>query len=461
MNVLLVEDEKITRISLTNTLKDEGFNVEACETGNEAIQKLATKNYDIIITDLRLPGKTGLEILETAKKNNPNTKVILMTAYATLETAVKAIKLGAYDYLIKPFSPDKLIVTLNHIQTFQNVVSENINLKKRLNLFENRQIITANPQMLKLVETIKIVAQNDFTVLIEGESGSGKELVARNLHFYSPRVKHNFIAVNCSSIPESLLESELFGFEKGSFTGANKTHQGYFERANGGSIFLDDIDDLPLALQAKLLRVLQEKEIVRIGGSKPIKIDVRVIVATKTDLMKLVEEEKFRKDLYYRLNIIPIKIPPLRERKDDIPLLIEHFFEKYGVKEKLSLLTPQILQKLKDYNWPGNVRELENFIERLIAISDIPGWEEEILSGLKSQDAIKESVNEETTIKDSEEEVPNYPKYQEFIREKELEIFSWALNKTKGNISKAAELLGLPRTTLRSKLGNYKDELNF
>ncbi len=452
MNGLLVEDERITRISLTNTLKDEGFNVESCETGNEAIQKLATNDYDIVITDLRLPGKNGLEILETAKKNNPNTKVILMTAYATLETAVKAIKLGAYDYLIKPFSPDKLIVTLNHIRTFQNVVSENIKLKKRLNFFENRQIITANPRMLKLVDTIKIVAQNDFTALIEGESGSGKELVARNLHFYSPRVKNNFIAVNCSSIPESLLESELFGFEKGSFTGANKTHQGYFERANGGSIFLDDIDDFPLVLQTKLLRVLQEKEIVRIGGSKPIKIDVRVIVATKTNLMNLIEQGKFRKDLYYRLNIIPLKIPPLRERKDDIPLLVEHFFEKYGVKEKLSLLTPQILQKLKNYNWPGNVRELENFIERLIAISDIPGWEEEILSGLKSQNEIKGTVNKETMFNKNIEEIADYPKYHEFIRRNELEIINWALEKSGGNISKAASLLDLPRTTFRSKL---------
>ncbi len=446
LKLLLVEDEKITRITLANTLADEGYDVTDCETGEEGINALKNQAFDIVVTDLRLPKIGGLEILEKAKEINPDCKVIVMTAYASVETAIKALKLGAYDYLIKPFSPDKLITTLNHIRNYKEVLDENIRLKQRLHLFENRKIIGANPQMLKLLETVKAVAKNDYTVLIKGESGTGKELIARALHFYSPRVDKEFVPVNCSAIPDTLLESELFGYEKGAFTGANKTHIGVFERADGGTIFLDDIDDFPLHLQVKLLRVLQEKEITRVGGSKPIKINVRVIVATKTDLKKLVDEKKFRQDLFYRLNIIPLEIPALRERKDDIPLLAEHFFIKHGAKEKISLLDEKLLEKMLAYDWPGNVRELENFIERVIALSDIAGWEKELFASLE---AGKIEVSRDEKIPEREQ---NYPSYNEFIHEKEIEIFTWALEKAKGNISKAAELLDLPRSTFRSKL---------
>ena len=451
MKLLLVEDEKITRITLANTLKDEGYEVTACETGEKGLQELNKSEFDIVVTDLRLPKISGLEILEQAKKNNPDCKVIVMTAYASVETAVKALKLGAYDYLIKPFSPDKLITTLNHIRNFKQVVDENVKLKQRLGLFKDRKIIGANPQMLKLLETVKAVAKNDYTVLIQGESGTGKELIARALHFYSPRVDKEFVAVNCSAIPDTLLESELFGYEKGAFTGANKTHQGLFERADGGTIFLDDIDDFPLHLQVKLLRVLQEKEITRVGGSANIKINVRVIVATKTDLKAMVESGKFRQDLFYRLNIIPLKIPPLRERKDDIQLLAEHFFIKNGAKEKIALLNGRLLEKMINYDWPGNVRELENFIERLIALSDIPGWERELLSALESKPFQKAEENKNNAEK-------SFPPFNEYIKEKELEIINWALEKARGNISKAAELVQLPRSTFRSKMEKYNIE---
>ena len=451
MKLLLVEDEKITRITLANTLKDEGYEVTACETGEKGLQELNRSEFDIVVTDLRLPKISGLEILEQAKKNNPDCKVIVMTAYASVETAVKALKLGAYDYLIKPFSPDKLITTLNHIRNFKQVVDENVKLKQRLGLFKDRKIIGANPQMLKLLETVKAVAKNDYTVLIQGESGTGKELIARALHFYSPRVDKEFVAVNCSAIPDTLLESELFGYEKGAFTGANKTHQGLFERADGGTIFLDDIDDFPLHLQVKLLRVLQEKEITRVGGSTNIKINVRVIVATKTDLKAMVESGKFRQDLFYRLNIIPLKIPPLRERKDDIQLLAEHFFIKNGAKEKIALLNGRLLEKMLNYDWPGNVRELENFIERLIALSDIPGWERELLSALESKPFRKAEENENNAEK-------SFPPFNEYIKEKELEIINWALEKARGNISRAAELVQLPRSTFRSKMEKYNIE---
>ncbi len=446
MKLLLVEDEKITRITLANTLADEGYDVVSCESGEEAVRELKNKNFEIIVTDLRLPKIGGLEILETAKKINPESKVIVMTAYASVETAIKALKLGAYDYLIKPFSPDKLLTTLEHIRNYKKVLDENQRLKQRLGLFENRKIIGSNPQMLKLLETVKAVAKNDYTALIQGESGTGKELIARALHFYSPRVDNEFIPVNCSAIPDTLLESELFGYEKGAFTGASKTHSGLFERADGGTIFLDDIDDFPLHLQVKLLRVLQEKEITRVGGSKTLKVNVRVIVATKTDLKELVDSGKFRQDLFYRLNIIPLKIPPLRERKEDIPLLVEHFFIKHGAKEKISLIDEILLKKMTEYDWPGNVRELENFVERIIALSDIPGWQKELFAAL---DANKTAVIKEQTQKNGKRE---YPSYNDFILEKETEILTWALEKAGGNISKAAELIGLPRSTLRSKL---------
>ena len=444
MRILLVEDEKITRITLTQTLAKEGYDVTSSEDGRFGLTLLQTQLFDVLITDLRLPGVNGMELLKTAKERTPNCVVILMTAYATVENAVEALKLGAYDYLTKPFTPDKILSMLSHIRELHLVMDENKELKKRLESFENRTIVGRSPQMEKLQHTIHSVAAREYTVLIEGESGTGKELVARALHFHSSRKDHPFITINCAAIPESLLESELFGHEKGAFTGAIRRHVGYFERANGGTIFIDDIDDFPFNLQVKLLRVLQEREIIRVGGTASTAVDVRVICATKVDLKERVAQNLFREDLFYRLDIIRIKIPPLRERPEDLLPLLTHFFEKHGSPDKQKLLTVDVLSLLQSYTWPGNVRELENLAERLIALSET----------LPPEEIVRESIS----LRRAKQEDPvqkggGYPPYGEFIKQKESEIIAWALNRTNHNISAAAELLGLPRSTLRSKLG--------
>jgi len=445
MKILLVEDEKITRITLTQTLAKEGYDVTSSEDGRFGLTLLQTQLFDILITDLRLPGVNGMELLKTAKERSPNCVVILMTAYATVENAVEALKLGAYDYLTKPFTPDKLLSMLSHIHELHLIMDENKELKKRLESFESRTIVGKSPQMDKLQHTIHSVAAREYTVLIEGESGTGKELVARALHFHSSRKEQPFITINCAAIPESLLESELFGHEKGAFTGAIRRHVGYFERANGGTIFIDDIDDFPLNLQVKLLRVLQEREIIRVGGTASIAVDVRVICATKVDLKERVERNLFREDLFYRLDIIRIKIPPLRERPEDLLPLLTHFFEKYGYPDKQKLLTIDVLTLLQSYSWPGNVRELENLAERLIALSETVPLEEIVRESISLRRA-----NEEDSVHGG----GGYPPYGKFMKQKENEIIAWALNRTNHNITAAAELLGLPRSTLRSKLGS-------
>lgn len=369
MKLLIIEDEKITRISLANTLKKEGYEVYSAKDGEEGINIFNSVLPPVVITDMRLPKLGGIEILNSVSKKLPTCKVILITAFATVDTAVTALKMGAYDYLTKPFSPEKLMAILRNIEQLQSVMNENLELKNKLNSLENLTIIGNSVAIKKLLETINQIASNDSTVLIEGESGTGKELVARALHQAGIRRNENFIAISCSNIPESLLESELFGYEKGAFTGAIKKHAGYFERANRGTLFIDDIDDFPLNMQIKLLRVIQEREFTSIGANTSTHVDVRIISATKVDLRMEVEQQKFREDLFYRLNIIPIKIPPLRYRKEDIPILVEHFFKKYHAEDKIMLLRKEIYAKLMEYHWPDNVRELENIVQRLIALS--------------------------------------------------------------------------------------------
>jgi DNA-binding NtrC family response regulator len=452
MKILLVEDEKITRITLTQTLAKEGYDVTSSEDGRNGLTLLQTQVFDALITDLRLPGVNGMELLKTAKERSPKCVVILMTAYATVENAVEALKLGAYDYLTKPFTPDKLLSMLSHIRELHLVMDENKELKKRLESFENRTIVGKSLHMEKLQHTIHSVAAREYTVLIEGESGTGKELVARALHFHSLRKEHPFITINCAAIPESLLESELFGHEKGAFTGAIRRHVGYFERANGGTIFIDDIDDFPLNLQVKLLRVLQEREIIRVGGTAGIAVDVRVICATKVDLKERVERNLFREDLFYRLDIIRIKIPPLRERPEDILPLLTHFFEKHGYPDKQKILTIDVLSLLQAYTWPGNVRELENLAERLIALSETVPPDEIVRESISLRRARQE---------DAVHTGSGYPPFGEFMKQKENEIIAWALNKTSHNITAAAELLGLPRSTLRGKLGTPGNREDF
>ena len=444
MNILLIEDEKITRITLTNTLRKEGFEVVGCATGAEGMEKLQQKAFDLVLTDLRLPKMNGIDILKYIKENKPQTFVIIMTAYASVETAVEALKIGAYDYLTKPFAPEKLIAMLKHIERFHQLVGENKKLKEKLRSTEKHIIVGASAATKKLIETVKVIAKNDYTVLIEGESGTGKEVIARALHHYSLRHNGPFVPINCAVIPETLIESELFGYEKGAFTGANKRHAGYFERANGGTLFLDDIDDLPLLIQVKLLRVLQEKEFTPVGGNKSQAVDLRVIGATKVNLKEKVQKNEFREDLYYRLNIIPIKLFPLRERKEDIPPLVEHFLQKHGAEAGRQYITKELLEKMMNYSWPGNVRELENTVERLIALYDLGTFEEQFLR------TIDEKTEPFSAAIPRQEK--SYPSFQQYIRDREHEIIVWAMRKAGNNISKAAELLRIPRSTLRSKM---------
>jgi DNA-binding NtrC family response regulator len=447
MKVLIVEDEKITRITLANLLEKEGYEVDSAATGDAGYKKVSSTRYDVVITDLRLPGKGGIDILKTTREKFPGTDVIVMTAYATVDTAVSALKLGAYDYITKPLSPEKFLSLMKNVHELRQIRQENEKLRERLEKLENKSVIGSSIAMRKLMKTVENISRHDYSVLLQGESGTGKEVIARSIHQQSERRKKPFIPINCASIPESLLESELFGHEKGSFSGAIQQHTGYFERADKGTIFIDDIDDFPFHMQVKLLRVLQERQIVRVGGSQTVDVDVRVICATKVDLQKMVRDGTFREDLYYRIHIIPIELPPLRHRRDDIPTLTRHFFDKHGAGPMLEQLQPSFFENLMRYNWPGNVRQLENTVERIIATGDldIPRM---LVSTMMEGSLNSVSDNNYGSIPHQ----TSYPAFEEFIRTKEEEIIRWALNSADHNISRTAELLSLPRGTLRSKL---------
>jgi DNA-binding NtrC family response regulator len=440
--LLIIEDEKITRKLLTDILTLEGYEVHAAEDGDEGLRIFRAVLPSVVITDLRLPKKNGIDVLTEVMAIDPQCKVILVTAYASVDTAIKSLKIGAYDYLTKPFSPEKLISILRNIGQLQSVLTENEDLKQRLQVLENKNIIGTSPAMTKVLQTIRQIANNDSTVLIEGESGTGKELVARALHNASARRNGPFITVSVSSIPESILESELFGHEKGSFTGAIKQHIGYCERADKGTLFIDDIDDFPLSVQVKLLRVIQERELMHLGGTANIPIDVRIICATKIDLNRKVADGTFRSDLFYRLNIIPLKLPPLRERIEDIPLLVEFFFRKHHAEDKIMLLTKELFEKLQSYRWPGNVRELENIVERMIALS---------FSGQIDISVIDFDRRTPGAVAGNED-LSQFGSFEEYMQNKEKIILEWALAQCGNNITDAAKLLNIPRTTLTSKI---------
>jgi len=440
MRVLVVEDDHITRVSLADALTREGYETEAVEDGSKGIEAVGMGAYDVVVTDLRLPGATGIEVLQAARQANPRCEVIVITAYGTVDTAVKALKLGAYDYVTKPLPPEKFLSMMRNIRQYRSVLDENADLRMRLELFQNRTVVAESPPMRKLLERVRHVAQHNSTVLLRGESGAGKEMIARTLHYLSPRREQPFVAINCAAIPESLLESELFGHEKGAFSGAVQRRKGYFERANGGTIFIDDIDDLPMGPQVKLLRVLQERDFVRLGGTETIPVNVRVVCASKVDLLQQVERKLFREDLYYRLNIVPLRIPPLRERPEDIPALARHFFEKHGGREWLGRFDEPFYQALAAYPWPGNVRELENVVQRIIATG-----EPEVFPGEVGGDSPEATVSEAGGSAE-------YPSFDEYMRLREQEIISWALERTDRNVTQAARLLGMPRGTLRSRL---------
>ncbi len=447
MKVIIIEDEKIKRVTLRDALRKEGYDVADFESPIFALNYIKQFGADVVVTDIRLPDMDGIEVLKLAKQVDPEIVVIMMTAYGTIENAVEAMKLGAYDYITKPFSSEKLIMILKKVEAYKRVVNENRELKRRLEeRYSFANIIGRSKLMLEIYSQIEIVAQTDATVLIIGESGTGKDLVANAIHQLSLRRDKPFVKLSCAALPESLLESELFGHERGAFTGAIKERKGRFECANGGTLFLDDVDDIPLGLQVKLLNVIQEKKFERVGGNEPIKVDVRLICASKVDLWELVKQGRFRDDLYYRISVIPIKLPPLRERKEDIPLLIEYFLKKYG-GEGLEI-TSEAMEALIDYSWPGNVRQLENVIQRIIILSK---GSNKVTKGMLPSEVLSERVKGDIYSFWGKERI----NLENLLSEVERQALLWALEKSMGNQTKAAKILGIKRTTLREKLKKH------
>ncbi len=446
LNICIVEDEEILRVSLKDDLLDAGYIVKDFENPIEAIEYFQKTNCDIVITDIRLPEINGIELMSKIKAINPNTFVIVMTAYGSVETAVEAMKRGAYDYITKPFSKEELLLLIERIKELKILQSKN---KEYQNYFEVRFNFDAfmgiSDYVKELKEKLKIISKTNSTILITGETGTGKELIANLIHYNSPRKDKPLIKVSCGILSKEVIESELFGHEKGAFTGAEKLRIGRFEKADQGTIYLDDVDDIPLEVQVKLLRVLQEKEIERVGSSTPIKIDVRVIASTKADLKQLISKGKFREDLYYRLNIIPINLKPLRERKEDIIPLFNYFLLEFSDGRNFQV-DENVYKILTNYHWPGNVRELKNIVERLSILChdckiDSSKLPQELLTGYSSEINLPDYSNK--------------PLYQ-VLEEIEIQLIKDALLKTNFNKAKAADLLGLPPSTLKSKIEKYK-----
>jgi len=447
--VLIVDDEESFRHMLFVILRKEGYEVELAANGEEGLKKTSLSTFDHILCDIRMPQMDGLEFIREAKQVGVDTTIIMMSAYGTVDTAIEAMKLGAYDYISKPFKPDEIILTLKKAEERERLRKENELLRRAVAKeygFEN--IVSKNEKMLKIFEMIKKVAPYKSTILITGESGTGKELVARALHFNSDRSKNLFVPINCGAIPENLLESELFGHAKGAFTDAIRTKKGLFEEADGGTLFLDEIGELPAQLQVKLLRVLQDGEIRRIGESKPIQIDVRIIAATVKDLIKEVNEGRFRDDLFYRLNVIYINLPPLREKKEDIPSLVTHFINKYNqsLNKNIKGIDSKALEALMEYKWYGNVRELENTIERAVVLTDREHIELENLP-IEIQN-IQDEIQLEPLMKDEY----SIKKGSKLL---EMNLIKKALKKTKGNHTQAAKLLEISHRALLYKIKDY------
>jgi DNA-binding NtrC family response regulator len=446
--ILLVEDEEYIRESLKEILEMNGYKVTTAHNGESGSEAAAKANFDILITDLKLPGTDGIGVIRAVKSNSPDTTCIVLTGYASVETAVEAMRVGAFTYLKKPLNKDELLITLEKAKEFRSLKEENSKLKDEIKKSCTTAILGTSAEIQYVRDIIDKIADTDSTVLILGESGTGKELVARALHYGSTRSKKPFVPINCGAIPEDLLESELFGYEKGAFTGAIATKIGRFEAADQGTVFLDEIGDMSPGLQVKILRVLQEKEFERVGGRNTIKVDVRVVAATNQDLEKAVEEKKFRNDLYYRLNVIPIHLPPLRDRKEDIPLLVEHFIEKMEKRKKKSIkgVSAEALRSFEAHDWPGNIRELENLMERLIVLKEegsfiTPKDLPDKIRQLKNNSAAAQVVIPAEGV-DFNEAVDNY----------ERELIVSALQKVNGIKKKAAEYLNLNRTTLIEKM---------
>ncbi len=441
-NILIVDDEEGMRIALSEALKRAGYRTSLSVDGMDALSKIKGSDYSMVITDMKMPRMSGFEVLREIKRTSPQIPVVMITAYGTVENAVEAMKQGAQDYILKPFSFENVVEVVRcGLSNKQTVSSASKTVKTQVN--GENPIITKNREMVKLLKLAEEIAQSDSTVLIHGESGTGKELVARYIHEKSSRNDKPFIAVNCAAIPDNLLESELFGHEKGSFTGALSKKLGKFELASGGTILLDEIGDMSITLQAKLLRVLQEHEIDRVGGSKTIPVDVRIISTTNVDLKNAVRENRFREDLFYRLNVIPLKLPPLRQRQDDIEPLAKHFLNISSKKNNKNIrsISPETIQVLKKMQWSGNIRELQNVVERAV-----------LLCRSDTID-IKNLFIDDTDRQEKQQSASEMPVTS--IEEMEKKLINRALSETNGNRTHAARALGISIRTLRNKLKDY------
>lgn len=448
-HLLIVDDEKALREAIAERLEDHGFVVEQADSGEAALARLAEFAFDILITDLRLPGIDGRKVLEAALERYPEIIPIVITGYGTVKDAVEAIKQGAADFITKPFQFDALLHVLRSALEQRRLKSENAYLRSQLEeRYRIDGLVGQSRVMRDLFQLLETVAAISSTVLIRGETGTGKELAARALHHNSPRRANRFVAINCSAIPETLLEAELFGHVRGAFTGAVGTRQGRLEQAHKGTLFLDEVGTMSPALQAKLLRVLQEREFERVGDSHTVKIDVRVIAATHSDLARMVTEGTFREDLFYRLNVIPVQLPALRERREDVPLLVQHFLEKLSADSGRGVVTvsQEALRRLMAYQWPGNVRQLENVVERALAFNHGR-------SQLDVQDLPPEIQTQPAPVDSSLVWFPDEGlDFETYIEGVELSLIRRSLERTQGNKRQAAKLLNLKRTTLIEKL---------
>jgi two-component system response regulator PilR (NtrC family) len=450
--ILVADDEQSMREFLDIMLKKEGYKVSLASNGEEVAKLVENDLFDLVLLDIRMPKLDGISALKKIKSNAPETIVIMITAYASADTAIKAMKEGAYDYITKPFKVEEIKLIINNALEKKNLQKENILLKQVVrDRFHFGNIIGQSPKMVALYDLLEKVSPTKTNILITGESGTGKELVAKAIHYNSPRKEKPFVTLNCGAIPESLIESELFGHMKGAFTDAIATKKGLFEVADEGTIFLDEISELPLLMQVKLLRVLQDKEFKRVGGTEDIRVDVRIMAATNKDLEEAVKEKRFREDLFYRLNVIQIKLPPLRDRKEDIQTLANHFLKKYSqeLSKAISKISPEALQILLNYEYPGNVRELQNIIERAVALE---GSQELTPHNLSSY------LSEQPLLKKGpiDIEIPNDGiDLEKMVEDLERSLLLKALDRTKGIKKKAAELLHINFRSMRYRLEKY------
>jgi DNA-binding NtrC family response regulator len=442
--ILIVDDEEVMRESMAAWLREDGHRVDTAPNGRKAIEMAQATDYAICFVDLKMPGgMDGIETLMEIRRRRPEASLIIITAYATVDTAIQAMKEGAQEYIVKPCNPQEISILVSRILKVHKLQRENAILRKKLSRnYHHFDVVTKNARMLEILALARDIASIRSTVLIYGESGTGKELIARAIHYSGGRASSPFIAVNCAALTETLLESELFGFEKGAFTGAGAQTRGKFELAEGGTLFLDEIGDISPKLQADLLRVLQERCFYRVGGTEEVRVDARVIAAANKDVARLVSQGSFRDDLYYRLNVIEIRIPPLRDRREDIPLLAEHFVERiaHELGRQVSGVSGDALKLLMDYDWPGNVRELENAIERAIVTSRNGMLDESNFSALPRKGEARQGW-----------EAPDLP-----LAELERRAIVAALDRKSGNVKEAAAALGIDRSTLYDKLKRYE-----